>query len=253
MCIIILNKKGVLDKQIIQNCWDANSHGSGIAWSDEGEMKTYKNLTNVEQYYTKYLKLRSSTDKPLMLHFRISTGGKKDEANCHPFLINRNIAFCHNGTISHMPKDDNYCDTVLFNKTVLKTLPVNFLDQEVYQMLIEKFIGLSKLCFLDINGNYKIYNEEKGHWDVNKDNWYSNDSYKTKSYKGYGSYNGKNNYNDKIPYGGWNKPAFDKNNDVKCRKCGRIIVDNYYDYDICDDCLAVGSDYYTSYYKGYDY
>jgi hypothetical protein len=72
--------------------------------------------------------------------------------------------------------DKKQSDTSMFNDTILKRLPSDFIRNTGICDLIEESIGTSKLVFLDNKGQYLISNENLGHWDGNV--WYSNDSYR---------------------------------------------------------------------------
>lgn len=119
--------------------------------------------------------LKNNLESPFLIHFRIATHGTVDTFNCHPFFINKNLTFIHNGIISGIGTDKLMSDTQLFNEKILKKLPKDFYKKEEYKLLIEKFIVGSKLITLDINGDVAIFNESSGHW---KDGvWFSNNSY----------------------------------------------------------------------------
>jgi predicted glutamine amidotransferase len=186
MCIAILNKKRILKKEVFLNSWDNNPDGFGMAYVEQGQIKIYKNLVNVEESYNEYLKVRKNTRLPVMLHFRISTSGKKDMENCHPFYVNQDLVFCHNGILGIKTTAEKN-DTRTFNDIILKKLPSDFLKNPAIKNLVTLAIGSSKFVFLDSQGHYSILHENKGYW--RKDTWYSNDTYKEKSYSfDYSSY-----------------------------------------------------------------
>lgn len=185
MCIAILNKKNVtLKRDLLETCWDNNRDGAGLAYPNEGKMTVFKELKSFDRFYDKYKSIRSTYKGNMLLHFRIATHGAVAEENCHPFLVNEQMAFIHNGIISNVGASKDKSDTICFNEKVLQLLPPNFVDNAGMRLLIEEFIGNSKLVFLDVEGNYTIYNESKGEW--NNECWFSNQSYKPKpSYSGY--------------------------------------------------------------------
>lgn len=176
MCIAILNLNGKISKKHLSNSWENNNQGAGILWND-----TETNSLNVFKTYSKkeliskYFELKKiKTTGAVVIHFRIATSGHEKFTNLHPFLVNKNLGFVHNGIISKLG-NQQYSDTWEFNEMILKKIDKNFLQNDGIFALIEKSIDGSKLVFLDNFGNWKIANEQKGHWY--EGNWYSNDSY----------------------------------------------------------------------------
>lgn len=186
MCIIIAQKAGrEISYESMKNSWNRNNDGAGIMYAIDGVIHIKKELKDFEAFYRFYKEL--VTERPdlnIVVHYRIGTSGKMNKANCHPFRVHEDLAFCHNGVIDiKMPKDSKHSDTVEFNKSILQMLPENFLEYGVLRRLIRPFIGHSKLCFLDANGNVTIIKEKLGNWE--KGIWYSNDSHKTPRYTNY--------------------------------------------------------------------
>jgi predicted glutamine amidotransferase len=161
-------------------------------------------MTNFDKFYKEYSKQRKvNKTSNFILHFRIATSGKIDRANCHPFSVNKNLAFVHNGMININQLNANVSDTYTFNELILKKLPTTFLNNHAILDLIENYIGYSKLVFLDNDNTASILNEDLGHWDADN-NWYSNNSYqctytkatKAKTYKVDADYYNASYYND---------------------------------------------------------
>jgi predicted glutamine amidotransferase len=176
MCIAILNKKNTLPQNYLENSFDNNSQGSGLMYVLKGKLTTFKTYQKNE-LISKYYEIREKINTPIVLHFRIATSGFS-ELNLHPFLVNKDLGFVHNGVIYGLGNKD-YSDTYQFNE-ILKKLPNNFLYNIGINELITKLIDKDKLIFLDSKNSYKIVNEVCGHWDK-LGNWFSNDSYKQKN------------------------------------------------------------------------
>jgi hypothetical protein len=172
MCIAILNTKTKIKDSYIKNSWDNNDQGGGIMWIEDGVLMTYKTF-NYKDFINSYKRIRKSTDSKIVLHFRIATSGYKGLENLHPFLVNDNLGFVHNGVISGLGNKE-HSDTYQFNE-MLKSIQLDFIENEFINTLISKYIGHSKLIFLNSNNEHKIINEHLGHWIG--DDWYSNDSY----------------------------------------------------------------------------
>jgi predicted glutamine amidotransferase len=192
MCIAILSPKGKrLTKETLKICWENNYNGAGFSYNDDNnKMHVVKEMEDFEKFYNKYRKASLKyPNSAFMLHFRISTHGVINRANCHPFKVNNQLAFCHNGQIREVDKHEKYSDTNMFNRQILRQIPnltIDMLKSKGINEMMGSFIGYSKLVFMDNFNNYAIVNEEKGHW--NDGIWYSNDSYK--EYKDYIDYGG---------------------------------------------------------------
>jgi predicted glutamine amidotransferase len=188
MCIAILNQNSnPVSKTYFENSLSNNSDGFGMAWIENGKIKLFKSLsTDSKALYKKYLKRFENTESPILLHFRISTSGKIDLSNTHPFHVSENLVFMHNGIISGLGNAlEN--DTRHFNRVYLKHISENdLLSNNAIQSLISDRIGYSKLVFLNNQGQFSIINEKLGIWESDG-NWYSNNSYSYGAYS-YGDY-----------------------------------------------------------------
>lgn len=187
MCIIIANAPfNTLSKETIKNSWNNNDHGAGLMYVNEGEIVIKKELHSVQKFYKAYTKARKDCpESNIVLHFRISTHGKINTDNCHPFSVNEGLAFAHNGIISNAPRSADFSDTYMFNQTILKSMPDGFIRNNAIRELIHNYIGTgSKLVFLDKNNTVEIINEKAGHWD--NGNWYSNYTYQKSMYRDFG-------------------------------------------------------------------
>lgn len=192
MCIAILNTKSVtLKKKLLSNCWKNNGDGAGMLYMLDGKMQVFKEMNSFDTFYEEYLRVRKEIPKQnIVLHFRISTHGKINETNCHPFLVHDELGFVHNGMIYDVPTHPDYSDTYMFNETILKSFSYNFEYNENVLDMLQKYIGSgSKLIFLNSEDDYAIVNEKAGHWNMNC--WFSNTSYKQ--------------VNDWVDYGGIKK------------------------------------------------
>jgi glutamine amidotransferase len=216
MCIAILNTKGVINKDTLLTCWNNNPDGAGMIYTtNNNELKIFKEMNDFDRFYSEYKKQRKvNKQSNFVLHFRIATSGKIDLNNCHPFKVNKNLAFVHNGMIDIIPMSSNVSDTFTFNEAIIKNLGSNFLYNEAIIRLIETYIGYSKLVFLNNMNEATIINEELGMWDA--DNWYSNNTYQSKKEK-------------------YTKVTYQK--------------DYYKTGDICDICDSIGANWYGEHYS----
>lgn len=210
MCIAILNTPNVtFSKSLIRNCWDNNGDGAGLIYTDTKRktLHTFKELNNVEAFYAKYIDVRRKHPKSkIVLHFRISTSGGVNVTNTHPFSVNDALAFVHNGVITELNGIDKHrSDTNLFNERVLKNLPNGFDQNETIAKLIGKYIGHSKLIFLNALNQALIVNSGLGQEDpAYAGCWFSNSTYKPVNYYDYG---GTRVMKTGAHYG-WQKPDY---------------------------------------------
>jgi glutamine amidotransferase len=182
MCIAIYKPAHkIISKETLQECYLSNPDGAGFSYSSGDRIKIRKGFFSFDSFWNAY---KYHQHKQCLIHFRIMTHGKVMMQNCHPFFINNKMSFIHNGIISHHSKDKNISDTKQFNDKILKPLVDKYGTSLVFHpsfaTIIEQYIGYSKLVFLDVDGNYKIFNEDKGVWDDGI--WYSNNSYKQVDY-----------------------------------------------------------------------
>jgi len=235
MCIAIMkseNKK--ISKTTLQRCYDSNPDGAGFMFAEDKELHVKKGYFTFKQFYKEY---KPHENKQVLLHFRIKTHGPIDKNNCHPFLVNSGLGFIHNGIISGYG-DDKQSDTIQFNNTILKKIVSKHGNMGLFEdpivELIENVIGYSKLVFLDRHGNYRIMNEEKGHW--NDGVWYSNNSYKkpepikTAKYP-YMNYGRQNTHRTSLPLAAKSSCSFAIGDWVVCNED--------YDYGIGDASVVI--------------
>jgi hypothetical protein len=106
---------------------------------------------------------------------RLTTHGKTNKENCHPFIV-ENYSIAHNGILSMPYIKPNEVDTIQFiNHDLIHHLG----EIENYHIIdnLSNYIGASnKIAILNGNTrNVTILNEKQGHWL--EDVWYSNFSY----------------------------------------------------------------------------
>lgn len=243
MCIAILNKAKILSKETLQRCWTANKDGAGYSYANNGKIYIVKELYSFSKFYAKYKTDRANFNGAFLIHFRIATQGKINDANCHPFKVNSSMAFIHNGVISKMPYDKAKSDTAFFNEDIVKKLPSNFMSNDAILKLLGEFIGYSKLVFLDGQSNWVIINENLGKWDG--DDWYSNNSYKpyeapvfSSNYVPYVGYKTMNKADNNIAFMAAKVAA--KNAALTCDFCEQICEDtklnSSYNSMLCGIC-----------------
>jgi len=163
MCIAISKPEGIqIFPEVLETCFESNPDGAGFAYSDEnGKVVIQKGFFTIEEFLEAY---KEHEMKQCLIHFRIKTHGHISEENCHPFLVNDHIAMIHNGVI-HGYGYSNKSDTADFVETTVKPLVEDFgediLKHPRIIKMIEKYIGYSKLMFLNTQTKeFIIHNED---------------------------------------------------------------------------------------------
>ena len=248
MCIAILKPKGEnISKQRLETCFDNNDDGAGYVFAMNGALHFFKGFFRFKDFWKSYVQNVVNNGNPISaIHFRITTHGKTNTANCHPFKVNDNLGFIHNGVIDmvDVDKKKKRSDTSVFNDTILKQLPSNFIRNTAICDLIAESIGNSKLVFLDNNENYMIIAEEQGNWIDNV--WYSNNSFKwcntyhystnyfTKNTPVYGKVNHQSKQKKKKKK---NTPKIQGVTYSNCRFCSASLLDRVsQNLGLCQDC-----------------
>lgn len=190
MCIAIyLPKKKTISRETLINCYTSNPDGFGFAyWNEDNRLIVRKFigqdkiLLGIEEFL---LTREHYIKKQMMAHFRIASHGKISKRTCHPFVVNNQMVFCHNGILtefsSQLDLNSKISDTMLFNRKVLKKLPANFTNLPIYKKLLEEMIGTwNKMIIMEQDGHHWILNEDQGEWSDGI--WYSNNTYKDCTY-----------------------------------------------------------------------
>lgn len=181
MCIAVAippGKKFSYDTAKI--CFDQNRDGAGFAHNDidTGKVVISKGFFSFKPFWKEFIKTRiANQQSSFMVHFRISTSGKVDLDNCHPFYVydDETLAFCHNGVLSKMPTVKGKNDTRVF-LDIMRGLPGKFHRNMSTMVMMKLAITPSKFVFLEGTGEFIILNKSLG--VVDKGVWYSNTTYK---------------------------------------------------------------------------
>lgn len=180
MCIIIYSPDGHIPAHHLRRSLEANPHGWGLMVHD-GDCVVVEKGMMPEEFWPIW---ETRPPGPVVFHARITSHGATDLDNCHPFEVpGHDLYMAHNGIIHECArKDTKLSDTRRFVRDILTELPVGFLECEAHRRLIAKFVGHSKLVFMDGDGKVTIINPELGHWyrphhKGRMKRWYSNESY----------------------------------------------------------------------------
>ena len=190
MCIIASVPRGTtIDKPTLETMWQHNSDGAGISWIDDGKIQVYKTM-KLKPFIKKFNEVvKQYGDSDILVHMRIATHGSVCMDNNHPFYVDTQTVFAHNGILPqqfHPPAKRDISDTRYFNETFLQYQKLAALDDSRYIDHLGSVIGsFNKLVILSANPKLSrdsyIINEASGEWADGI--WYSNDSYLSYSRK----------------------------------------------------------------------
>ena len=240
MCILMVqDKKQKVTEQEFRNSWIANNDGVGYAFvkNEQIQIKKFMKLNPFLNEIKRDVNQFGNVS-PFLIHFRYTTNGLTNIDNCHPFKINDDSVFGHNGIITSVDDDEIKSDTRMFNEQILKELPKNWMRNKSICKLVSDSIGHSKLAFLNSDSSFKIINESLGGWDKNRKIWFSNNSHIKTTYK-YKPINiGYNYFQNESKY----KPVPIEVLNESCDWCFCEIDNNpnmVQGQLICDDCKIV--------------
>ena len=181
MCLLIFAKGGATpSKESLRIAARANPDGFGFAIvTDKNTIHRFRSM-DIEETITAFFDARKRYPKShAIFHLRITTHGATNIDNCHPFRVSDDVVMGHNGMLP-IKEENGRSDTRIFAEDWLPELGVKaLLDDKDGMKELEKFIGYSKLAFLNVGDEldkpYYIVNENLGHWKHGV--WYSNHSY----------------------------------------------------------------------------
>lgn len=182
MCMGVLKKKeAILEREVLERCYQRNPHGAGFAFSKEGKLFLQKGYFDFDHFWHDFNNIQKEV--PALVHFRFASAGEINKQNCHPFFIDSSHAMIHNGTLwDFVNPKSALSDTMIYNKFILKPLfksDKDFWQKKHGEYLLASTMGYSKMAILSKTGDFTILNESAGEWDG--DIWYSNDGYKEES------------------------------------------------------------------------
>lgn len=238
MCLLVYIPEGETPKR--EHLLEAacnNPHGFGYAIIAGKKIIVSKSL-NKEALIDEFLARRQDFKGDAVFHCRLATHGDNSVNNCHPFYVgnDKRTVVAHNGILNvPTPLNDLRSDTRIFADDWLPSYMPSIDDSYVFDAL-EDWASGSKLVILTVNPEYSkqvyILNEKSGHW--HEGIWWSNSSYKPKSYKDnwYGGWDYQYGYTKS-----YSDPTLDEDMvDVyECSGCHSYIEYDELD-DLCPNC-----------------
>jgi hypothetical protein len=176
MCVAIVKTPNhPLTDAVLRACFEANDHGAGFAYVGQGnKLIVEKGYFTFGEFLAAYRPIEEQVqaDTPMLVHFRISTGGTRTKDNCHPFLF-KHGALIHNGHF--FPAVGDRSDTNVLTERVGPNLTREAV--QMHKKALEEAFGLgNKVAILYPDKSYEIINEGRGGWIDG--NWFSNDFWK---------------------------------------------------------------------------
>lgn len=241
MCLLIVKPKGRhINRDWITHGAKANPHGNGAAWIEKDGMWTIRSVCSADSFAK--TAMDRIKDRPAIIHFRLATHGKKDDANCHPFPLLHGWWMAHNGIIAGLEHPEK-SDTAMYAE-ILKCrmeLDPDYLEKEESLEQMEIEIGWSKLAFLNQEGRHIIVNEKDGTWENGV--WFSNDGHKEpKPFHHWEGYNYGREYTGTDWVTKWDRERISKTwpKEIGARDGARETVrgtSHIFDFpEYCDDC-----------------
>jgi len=184
MCLAIVKPaSAVVPEDALRAGWISNSDGGGFAFVSNGEVVIANGYMKLKDFYAAYNSaVEANPDSPFLLHFRICSMGDVSKDNTHPFPIEGG-ALIHNGTLSGTAArySTGPSDTKYFVEMFKKDLSFDVIQDNKGKW--DAAMGHNKLAMLYNDGRYQIVNEGLGVWEGGV--WYSNHSFRTRSYSAF--------------------------------------------------------------------
>jgi len=187
MCLLVFMPEGkTASKLSLERASYYNDDGFGWAIRTPNQILVGKHM-DFDKAYEEFTAARSSYNGDALFHLRITTQGKTDLENCHPFYVGKDqlSVVAHNGMLDVTDDKSGRSDTRIFAESLLPQRGgISFLNGEHNISKLEKWAAGSKLVFLTANPaskwRYVILNMSDGHWGKDEDDgvWFSNSSYK---------------------------------------------------------------------------
>lgn len=203
MCLITVCPKGTSKNMeilegFIRNGASSNSQGSGFAYKKNNETGVYinKGFFLVDDLIAAIEKLNLDDEDELIIHHRISTHGKVDKFNTHPFVVSEKQdeiiylkgkvnkpVFAHNGIFSEYgDRNSDFSDTYHFCKRFLSIPKITNLltrDPFLFESTFDRIIGHQKLVFLFPEKDKELYIVNVDSFTEDGGYYHSNGGYKS--------------------------------------------------------------------------
>ena len=166
MCVIIVKKPtDILTAEDFELFADSNKDGWGFCYNDpQGVPQSFRGMTLPELNAV----AGAMDGREAVLHFRLSTHGKTNVENCHPFEVLPGLYLLHNGIFSiECNLDKEMSDTWHFGELLVKPLVMYVPEEDrpayirtpAFRHALEEVAGYNKVVLFDREGSV-IYNRK---------------------------------------------------------------------------------------------
>lgn len=253
MCLLTFMQQGAMaNVDDLRRGAKFNDDGFGFAVHAGSSVITGHGM-EFENVLEQFIKVRAKHDGVALFHSRITTHGKTDVGNCHPFRVGGDnlTVVGHNGMLPiQLGAGETRSDTRIFAEEYLPNLGgVYALDDPTVFGTLSTWARGSKLVVITANkwanSDHYILNEKDGHWEDGV--WWSNYSYcyePARSY-GYSSYTTSGWYGGVVRTPKDEQQVIDDDDaaywnlyEVKCPVCESLEVYDmdYEDPIVCETC-----------------
>lgn len=186
MCLIITGSANQVrntllgTKGLLEDIYQSNSDGVGVMYRNRRGLRIIKVVPKHVAQVEYMLRHLPDDDRNLAIHFRMTTHGKTNLDNCHPYdVVPGRVAMMHNGVLAcGNDKDPTRSDTYHFIEEYLKEVVAEAPKVVHRKGLIEvlgDFIGNSnRFVFMDDDGEMSIVNRDTGVEYKEGGLWFSN-------------------------------------------------------------------------------
>lgn len=153
--------------RLLESIHKSNPDGFGIMWPNRNGLKIVKRVPKSIDDIRRVLESLPDDDRNVVGHHRMTTHGKTDLDNCHPYVVvPGRVAMVHNGILhTGNDRDPTRSDTYHFIQEFLVgpvTEHPEIVHNEGFVKLVAEFIDNNRFVFMDADGRMTIVNREQG-------------------------------------------------------------------------------------------
>ena len=176
MCLIIHQRSGyTLPQSQLKTIYARNSDGFGVMFSENSKLYTLRFVGTLDETMRAYYLYAAGRE--CLIHWRLSTAGRIDVHNAHPFVLgDSQIGMMHNGIVGIGQPYNTMSDTYHLAEYILKPIAQHDPEHVMSEDFCEVLSGLvgygNRLAFMNHKGQVSICNREEG--VEYEGNWFSN-------------------------------------------------------------------------------
>jgi hypothetical protein len=191
----------------VNDLYDFNPDGVGFMYFDPVKKKTtVRKLIGTKAEVLALYREVEALKVTFVAHFRQTTHGLTNLANCHPYEVAEDTHLVHNGILAlgYQGEDPAFSDTFYFIKNQIKPLLEVMTVQQAFSpamcAIMGAAIGNNRFCAIDSEGTISIVNEQQWHdWE----GILLSNTYAISNHKGISPTAGPTSYSHPISFGKW--------------------------------------------------